>query len=146
MILKFDTTLIEDPCELGELLRNYCFKDRVGCVNCFELINGFYSVPKNTLLGEEVLRLLNWIPQHELGNACKDGCFNRKWLEDTNDFIFHEAQIFSNDHIHIAWLNNPDDTILIFITSGRILYNYEAQYPYDWRFITTKVKGEINDT
>ena len=108
MILNIDTTKINDANVLGEFLREYCFKEEYGCYSCFDLIDGFKKVDKESSLGQELLKHLGHVP------VCSDA-----YSLD----IYKNSYLYSNGEIDVGWHWDGDGFLVIKIGDQVILNN-----------------------
>ncbi len=106
-----DTQLTEDPNEFGELLRDYCFAQRVGCYSCFELIHGFFPVEKRD-------SLYQWALDHILPDNSNISAFRHPDMD-----------------IFLAWDWSSGDGTLLIREKNIAAINTDCKKDNGWRWV-----------
>ena len=120
MLITKDTQKMDNPCEFGETLRDYCFIPNeygqdVGCYSTFTLRPEFKKISKKSELGKRLLEYLGWDTEY-------------------NDDIKDMAHLYSNNGIHIAWYWDGDGT-LVFWEGNKVVYNGDCKKDYVWEWL-----------
>lgn len=132
LIKQYDTQKVQDCCEFGELLRDYCFVPDAyggtkGCYSTFELRPEFKEVDKKSATGKKLLKHLGYNSKGL--KLSKD----EEWLGWQKE-MYGRCKLFSNGNIHVGWWWDGDGTLVI-IEGKRIAVNYDCKNDYEWEWL-----------
>lgn len=117
MSFTLDLNEIRDPNTVGEVLRDWSFKDSFGCYSCFDLIYGFENVKINEWYLEKPLKL--FAPNEEY----------RQEIKSRVHLHYHKER-----DVLIAWYWDGDGE-LYFNAGGIEVYNRDCKKDYTWEFV-----------
>lgn len=121
-------SVIEDPNSLGELLRNWAFKEEYGCYSCFDLIDGFSGV--------EVTPREFKMMWHRDYNPESTGEY---WGDPDSWYI---KRISWHKHwcgIEVGWFWDGDGTLLFYVPEiNAVVMNTDCKKSYGWEFMESQ--------
>ena len=116
---------IKDPNTVGEILREWAFKERLGCYSCFDLIHGFENVKINERYIEKPLSIFAPLAYSDLEYALE----YRKEVKEKMSLYYHKER-----DVLVAWYWEGDGE-LYFNADGIEVYNRDCKKDYTWEFV-----------
>lgn len=109
---------LNDPNTVGEVLRDWSFREKTGCYNCFDLIYGFENVKINEWYLQKPFNLFK----------SQDSKYNQE-IKKRMSLYYHKER-----DILVAWFWDGDGE-LYFNAGGVEVYNKDCKKDYTWEFV-----------
>ena len=118
---------IKDPNTVGEVLRDWSFKEMYGCYSCFDLIFGFKDVKINEMYISKPLSI--FAPVFYQQTDPEEAVEYRREVKSKMSLYYNEER-----DILVAWYWEGDGE-LYFNAGGIEVYNKDCKKDYTWEFV-----------
>ena len=121
---------IDNANAVGEILREWAFKEPVGCYSCFDLIDGFEELNVNDDLAIEVVNKVI-VPEWMFAGISDGRCDT----QDIHEYILRAKVFYHKEkNVIVAWYWDGDGE-LYFNADGIEVYNSDCKKDYRWEFV-----------